>query len=267
VGISSIEWTDVVWNCIRGCVKVSPGCKNCYAETFAERWRGVPGHPYEQGFDLRLVPEKYDEPRKWKKPRKIFVNSMSDLFQDDVPEIAIYRVLGTIQATPQHTYQILTKRPERALRIFQSIKWAGWPLPNLWLGVSAENQEWADKRIPLLLQTPAAVRFVSYEPALGPVDFRAWLLPYFCPTCEARNLNRPCAVCGRECYSIPRLNQIIVGGESGPGARSINPEWATSVRDQCVDAKVPFFFKQWGGVQKKKAGRLLEGREWNEFPA
>ena len=208
---SKIEWTDATWNPVRGCVKVSPGCAHCYAETFAERFRGVPGPPYEQGFDLRLVPEKLFEPLKWKEPRRIFVNSMSDLFQDGVPDQFITDVFGVMTLAYWHTFQILTKRPARMLEylaagdhgirrqfcqlqinggtatrdVFRALdqrrrrtdnEWP-WPLPNVWLGVSVENQHFADERIPLLLQTPAAVRFISAEPLLAPVNFEPWMFP------------------------------------------------------------------------------------------
>jgi protein gp37 len=178
-----IEWTDATWNPVRGCTKVSPGCKNCYAETFAERWRGVPGHAYEQGFDLRLVPEKLDEPLRWKKPRRIFVNSMSDLFQEGVPDDLHRDVFAVMALAPQHTFQVLTKRADRMRDYCRSairVRPAGdrasvaWPLPNVWLGVSVENQHFADERIPLLLQTPAAVRFISAEPLLGSTGQRFW---------------------------------------------------------------------------------------------
>ncbi len=459
---SKIEWTDTTWNPVRGCTKISPGCKNCYAETFAERWRGIPGHPYEQGFGLRLVPEKLDEPLGWKKPRRVFVNSMSDLFQEGVPFEFVNQVFAVMAATPEHTYQILTKRADRMLqycsdpqtpfRVAKAIDafssapesseefrliagypgylasshgfiyskkrgglkrlspdigeqghmrvqlhraakltrhgdrllvhriiletfigpapsddsegrhrdgnpgnnatpnllWgdqaenradskrhgtyrrhakltaeqasdikkrhaAGetgeslarefdisatqvrniargdqwntrppfeWPLRNCWLGVSAENQQYADERIPLLLQTPASKRFVSYEPALGPVDFTDIdLYEHVLKDIGSRSIiwrnneNYPTHIKLNSLTGwnpggdkIPALDWLIVGGESGPGARRMQPEWARSVRDQCVNAGVAFFFKQWGGVQKKKAGRELDGREWNEFP-
>lgn len=236
---SKIEWTDATWNPVRGCTKVSAGCKNCYAERFAERWRGIPGHPFEQGFDLRLVPEMLDAPLHWKKPRRIFVNSMSDLFHDDVPEWYIGKVLDIVRRCPQHTFQVLTKRARRMLDVVKWIEliWANSPIrpdtvlpPNLWLGVSVENQAVADERIPLLLQVPAAVRFLSCEPLLGPLDLSKYLLDIYY---EGR------AACRG-------VHWVIAGGESGPGARPMHIYWARRLRDQCKEAGVPFFFKQWG---------------------
>ena len=301
---SDIEWTDATWNPVRGCVKVSPGCKNCYAETFAERFRGVAGHPYEQGFDPRLVPEALDAPLRWKKPRTIFVNSVSDLFGDFVPDEYLAACFGVMAATPRHTYQVLTKRADRLPR------WSGWvetrahrgawlecmltasdmipedpprrfaeetigplsgpwPLPNVWLGVSVESQKYADERIPHLLATPAAVRFLSIEPLLGPVDLTPYLRSW-CPACASHLLGgehfegRACGTC--HARTERGVGWVIVGGESGPGAREMDPAWVRSIRDQCVAAKVPFFFKQWGGVRKKLRGRLLDGRTWDEMP-
>jgi protein gp37 len=244
---SAIEWTDATWNPVRGCTKVSPGCANCYAETFAERWRGVPNHPYTQGFDLRLVPEKLDEPLKWKTPKRIFVNSMSDLFQDGVPDDFIDRVFAVMAISRKHTFQLLTKRADRmrayvlslrgdagynrleaasrnlgySLR-FQSIPMVPWPIPNVWLGVSVENQHFADERIPLLLQTPAAVRFLSCEPLLEGLDLAK---------------HRPGAL---------GLHWVIVGGESGHGARQFRLDWARSIMRQCQQADVAVFVKQLG---------------------
>ncbi len=250
---SKIEWTDTSWNPVRGCTKISPGCKNCYAETFAERWRGVPGHPYEQGFGLRLVPEKLDEPLGWKKPRRIFVNSMSDLFQAGVPFEFVDQVFAIMAATPQHTYQILTKRADRMLQYLKEMendekdmhRWQGethaelqWPLPNVWLGVSVENQQYADERIPLLLQTPAAKRFVSYEPALGPIDLQ----------------NHPMFWGGPA-----KLDWVIVGGESGPGARPFHVRWAGDVVRQCKAAATACFVKQLGGSPMEHPSQI---REW-----
>lgn len=239
---SAIEWTDATWNPVRGCTKVSPGCANCYAETFAERFRGVKGHPYEHGFDLRLVPEKLKEPLTWKKPRRVFVNSMSDLFQNDVPFAYIDKVFAVMGFASQHTFQVLTKRADRMLayvsHIAKSIKplesaardmgftftFNGlpvlpFPLRNVWLGVSVENQRFADERIPLLLQTPATIRFVSYEPALEYVNFRPW-----------RNA----------------LDWIIFGLESGNGARGGDADWGRDLIDACTDATARPFIKQLG---------------------
>ena len=260
---SAIEWTDATWNPVRGCEKVSPGCAHCYAETFAERFRGVPGHPYEQGFDLRLVPEKLTEPLSWKKPRRVFVNSMSDLFQDGVPDDFIDRVFAIMALTPQHTYQVLTKRPERmhaymnAPDVRQRVALAAakidgdpapemvvrfWPLLNVWLGVSVENQHFADERIPLLLQTPAAVRFISAEPLLGPVDLSAYL---------------PVLTIGG--VEMERwLDWVIVGGESGPKSRPFDVAWARSIIAQCKAAGVPVFVKQLGARVQIASSPLAE---------
>ena len=248
---SSIEWTDATWNPVRGCTKVSPGCKNCYAETFAERWRGIAGHPYEQGFDLRLVPEKLAEPLKWKKPRLVFVNSMSDLWHKDVPEDFIRAVYTTMAQTPQHTYQILTKRADRRREVLARWKRDGLTLreghgsvlPNVWEGVSVENQEYANERLIHLRDTPAVVRFVSYEPALGPWDPRRTY---------AGNMN---------VNALEWLNWIIVGGESGPGARSFDVEWARTVVGQCREARVACFVKQLGARPFAVEGSVA-ARNW-----
>jgi len=264
---SNIEWTDATWNPVRGCTKVSPGCKNCYAETFAERFRGVAGHPYEQGFDLRLIPEKLDEPLHWRKPRRIFVNSMSDLFQDGVDDQFISLVFATMYCSPQHTFQILTKRPERMLNYLKEMSsdpdgycfaWAHeefgslkcgpqvWPLPNVWLGVSVESQQYADERIPLLQQTPAAVRFISYEPALGPIDISDFLKSHgvIGPKKIPHARNEHCKIAG--CKHFEPLDWVIVGGESGPCSRPFNIQWARDVVQQCQLAGVSVFVKQLG---------------------
>lgn len=341
---SKIEWTDATWNPIRGCSRVSEGCRNCYAERTAARFSG-PGQPYEglaimqePGHfqsaprwtgDVRFIPELLDQPLRWKRPRKIFVNSMSDLFHEKVPIEWIAKIFNVMASATAdcgkkhkhveecwcgspHTYQILTKRPKRMLEIMRQLPEYfsenfsgdspcnlafegkhGWPLPNVWLGVSVEDQKTADERIPLLLQTPAAVRWVSYEPALGPVDFRT-----------GRGYITAVHIRG------PRVNWLVAGGESGPGARPVHPQWIRAARDQCQVAGVPFFFKQWGEwlnssqlrpaftdaeldrisfktvrrepednkpnagladlyfrVGKKRAGHLLDGVEWQEFPA
>ncbi len=235
---SAIEWTDATWNPVRGCVKVSPGCKHCYAETFAERFRGVPGHPFEQGFDLRLVPEKLEDPLRWRTPRRVFVNSMSDLFQDGVPTGYIVAVAGVMQKAHWHTYQVLTKRPERMRDLLRGdLAWLA-RLGHVWLGVSVENRRHGLPRIDALRDTPAAIRFLSIEPLLedlGPLDLRG-------------------------------IHWVIVGGESGRGARPMRQEWVVSILDQCSRARVPFFFKQWGGVRKYATGRALRGRTHDEFP-
>jgi len=236
---SAIEWTDATWNPVRGCSKISPGCTHCYAETFAERFRGVPGHPYEQGFDLRLVPDKLSEPLKWNGHRTVFVNSMSDLFHEDVPEEYIRAVVTVMQATPWHTYQVLTKRSKRLCSLLNNdLRFAG-DLANVWWGVSVEDQRHGLKRIPDLQATPATLRFLSIEPLLEDVG----PLP------------------------LDGIHWVIVGGESGHGARPMHEAWVTSILDQCRQHHVPFFFKQWGGIHKKRAGRTLRGQTFDEMPA
>ncbi|AJA43370.1 hypothetical protein VC60_gp69 [Mycobacterium phage Sbash] len=316
---TKIEWTrsddgtpGATWNPVTGCTKVSAGCDNCYAEKIAHRFAGTTAYP--NGFEVTLRPERLDQPLRWKRPRRIFVNSMSDLFHDDVPESFIGSVFDVMAKCPQHTFQILTKRHARmrslltkwatqvpddlpqykaAFRAHQGV-WAmvrQWPLPNVWLGVSTENQRSADIRIPALLDTPAAVRFISAEPLLGPIDLHADPI-------------------GKDSvFWIGHLDWVIVGGESGPGARPMHPDWARSLRDQCRIAGVPFLFKQWGEyrpvdpdipdnrctsdylvtdtavvriadhtgpapdgfatvrrVGKKRAGRELDGRTWDQYP-
>lgn len=231
---SEIEWTDATWNPVRGCTKVSPGCKFCYAETFAERFRGVPGNPFEHGFDLRLVPTALDLPRRWRAGRLVFVNSMSDLFHDEVPLEYIQRVFRVMAECPQHQFQVLTKRAERLAQLAPVLPWP----EHVWMGVSVENAAYTS-RIPLLRGVPARVRFLSIEPLLGPID----ALP------------------------LDGIHWVIVGGESGRRPRPLDPAWVRSIRDQCLRADVPFFFKQWGGRNKKAAGRTLDGREWSELPA
>jgi len=236
---TSIEWTDATWNPVTGCTKVSPGCKHCYAETFAERFRGVVGHPYEQGFDLRLWEDRLGLPRRWRKPQMVFVNSMSDLFHADVPDRFIDRVFDTMRECPWHTFQVLTKRPERMAEYLAARAWAlAETAPHIWLGTSVENQDYIG-RAAVVSGIDAAVRFLSCEPLLGPLDLRALL---------------------------GRVNWVIVGGESGPGARPMAPAWVKSIRDQCGAAAVPFFFKQWGGTNKKRAGRTLDGEVWDAMP-
>jgi len=230
---SKIEWTDATWNPVRGCTKISPGCKYCYAERFAERFRGVKGHPFEQGFDLRLVPTKVDDPLHWKKPQRIFVNSMSDLFHDQVPLEYIQSVFRVMNQADWHGEQVLTKRAERLEELSSELPWA----PHIWMGVSVENRDYL-WRIDHLRRTKAHVKFLSIEPLLSPL--------------------------GR--IDLRGIDWVIVGGESGPGARPIVGEWVRDIRNQCVKAGVAFFFKQWGGVQKKRHGRELDGRTWNEMP-
>lgn len=326
---TGIEWTDATWNPVTGCDKVSPGCDRCYAETFAERWRGTSGHYFEAGFDVRLRPDKLDLPLRWTKPRKVFVNSMSDLFHDKVPDEYIARVFAVMAYAHRHTFQLLTKRHGRMRSLLSSQRfvelfdiefykvpdWAerypdldfarpeqvvhlmDGPLSNVWIGVSAEDQKRADLRIPALLDTPAAVRFVSAEPLLGPINLRTDPIEAGSP------------------FWGSQLDWVIVGGESGPGARPMHPDWARSLRDQCLAAGVPFLFKQWGEwrwtreaddyeyeqahgdlypnakwetvspdgvvvadnipqpgfatmqrVGKKRAGRELDGRTWDQYP-
>lgn len=236
---SSIEWTDATWNPVRGCTKISPGCKHCYAETFAERFRGVKGHPYEQGFDLRLVPEKLGEPLRWRSPKMVFVNSMSDLFQDGVSDGYIVAVAQVMAHANWHTFQVLTKRADRLRKLLSTRLRPFASEPHIWWGVSVENRKYGLPRIDHLRSAPAAVRFLSVEPLLE----------------ELGPLN------------LDGIHWVIVGGESGPGARLMKKEWVLSIKDQCSAGRVPFFFKQWGGVRKSAAGRLLQGRTYDEFPS
>ncbi|HZW93397.1 MAG TPA: phage Gp37/Gp68 family protein [Candidatus Eremiobacteraceae bacterium] len=235
---SDIEWTDATWNPVRGCTKISPGCKHCYAETFAERFRGVKGHPYEQGFDLRLVPEKLTEPFLWRSPKLVFVNSMSDLFQDGVPDDYIEAVCRVMERANWHTFQVLTKRSARLSALLNGRLRFAAEQDHIWWGVSVEDQRYGLPRISDLQKAPASVRFLSIEPLL-------------------EDLGR---------FNLSGISWAIVGGESGPGARPMLEEWVISVRDQCHESRVPFFFKQWGGVRKAKYGRLLEGRTYDEYP-
>ncbi|WP_426568145.1 DUF5131 family protein [Streptomyces canus] len=338
--MTKIEWTDRTWNPVTGCTKVSPGCDHCYAETFAERWRGTAGHHFENGFDLTLRPERLELPLRWHKPSRVFLDSMFDPFHEDIPDDYLAQIFAVMAGTPQHTYQVLTKRHGRmrslltsdAFRLRVKEYYAGmkmdgllpgrplvinvWPLRNVWLGVSAENQQWADIRIPALIETPAAVRFVSCEPLLGRLDLSRWLRPV--PDCghvtpEDGTCRHPEAFtpeCHRwaDCPARQQpdnwhgLDWVIVGGESGPKARPMHPQWAREIRDDCDVAGVSFFFKQWGEwvpsgaivirsrpeprsllvgdpvdeaghreeirrVGKKTAGRLLDGRTHNDFPS
>jgi len=235
---STIEWTDATWNPVRGCTKVSPGCKHCYAETFAERFRGVPAHPYEQGFDLRLVPEKLAEPLRWSSPKTVFVNSMSDLFHEGVGDEYIEQVVRVMQLANWHTYQVLTKRSERLRDLLASRLEFASGLGHVWWGVSVEDRKYGVPRIAHLRDTAAAMRFLSVEPLLedvGKLDLKG-------------------------------IHWVIVGGESGAGARPMKEEWVTSIREQCRACRVPFFFKQWGGVRKAEHGRDLDGRTFDEMP-
>ena len=235
---SAIEWTDATWNPVRGCTKISPGCKHCYAETFAERFRGVKGHPYEQGFDLRLVPDKLPEPLRWTTSRVVFVNSMSDLFHEDVPDEYIVAVARVMALGNWHTYQVLTKRVERMRALLAGRLAFAAKQPHVWWGVSVEDRRYGLPRVAELQATPAMVRFLSVEPLLedlGTVD-------------------------------LSGIHWVIVGGESGPGARPLRLEWVQSIRTQCEGGGVPFFFKQWGGVRKSRGGRKLNGRTYDDRP-
>lgn len=235
---TSIEWTNATWNPVRGCTKISPGCKHCYAERFAERFRGVKGHPYEQGFDLRLVPEKLLEPLKWKVSKRIFVNSMSDLFHSAVPDHFVMRVTETMVRANWHTYQVLTKRSGRMSNLLTGALRVAASQRHIWWGVSVEDRAHGLPRLEHLRSSPAEVRFLSIEPLLedlGSID-------------------------------LTGISWVIVGGESGPGARPLHRDWVVSIREQCRSAKVPFFFKQWGGPQKSKLGRILDGQTYDEYP-
>lgn len=306
---TAIEWADRVWNPTTGCDRVSPGCDHCYAMTMAKRLKGMGSAKYQRdgdprtsgpGFGVSVHPDTLGLPLKWRKPQRIFVNSMSDLFHDAVPDDYIRDVFAIMAAAPRHTFQVLTKRHARMRNLLSDVKfqhrvrakvpfvgddpylhrhWNIWPLPNVWLGCSAENQQWADIRIPALLDTPAAVRWVSAEPLLGPLDLSRFL--------ESDD----------EKYDVPSLNWVVVGGESGHNDRPMHLEWPRSIRDQCAAAGVPFLFKQWGEtvplgqmtdaayqrwddrhacddyppeslwrVGKKAAGRLLDGRTHDEYP-
>jgi protein gp37 len=236
---STIEWTDATWNPVRGCTKISPGCKHCYAERFAERFRGVKGHAFEQGFDLRLVPEKLAEPLKWGTPRKVFVNSMSDLFHEGVPVEYIGKVCEVMRMADWHTFQVLSKRSERMRDLLNGplSEFAG--LGNVWWGVSVEDQRFGLPRIDHLRQVRAAkLRWLSIEPLL-------------------EDLGR---------FSLKGTGWVVVGGESGPGARPMEADWVRHIQELCVDEGVPFFFKQWGGVFKGKSGRELDGQTYDDYP-
>jgi protein gp37 len=230
---SSIEWTESTWNPVTGCTKISPGCKNCYAERMAYRLQAMGSPSYANGFELTTHEHILERPFQWKRPQMIFVNSMSDLFHQDVPLDFIQKVFDVMRRASWHTFQVLTKRSERLLELNQEIDWPA----NVWMGVSVENRDYTF-RIDHLEQTSAQVKFLSLEPLLGP-------LPHL---------------------DLHRIDWVIVGGESGPGARPIEEEWVTAIRDQCLRFDVPFFFKQWGGVRKKRNGRKLRGRTWDEMP-
>lgn len=230
---SSIEWTEATWNPLTGCTKVSAGCKHCYAERMAKRLKAMGSPNYQNGFKLTLQPQMLNVPYTWRKPRKVFVNSMSDLMHPDVPDEYIVNVFEVMNDNLQHRFQLLTKRPERLASIEHLVNWTA----NIWMGVTVENDRFLS-RVDLLRDCGAEVKFLSLEPLLGPLSDLA----------------------------LNEIDWAIVGGESGPKARPMEAWWATELRDKCVDASVPFFFKQWGGVQKHRHGRLLEGREWNQIP-
>ena len=234
---SAIEWTDATWNPVTGCTKITAGCDNCYAARFSERWRGIPGHPFENGFDLTLRLERMGQPLAWKRSRMIFVNSMSDLFHKEVPRTFIDQVFDTMEKADWHVFQVLTKRSSLMRDYLKSRYRTASPPAHIWLGVSVEDGRSAS-RIAHLRQAPAAVRFLSVEPligAVGPVD-------------------------------LTGIHWVIAGGESGPGARPMKIDWAREIRDHCAEQNVAFFFKQWGGIRPKTGGRDLDGREWNELP-
>jgi protein gp37 len=275
---SAIEWTEATWNPVTGCDRVSVGCDHCYALTLARRLKAMGNPRYQNdgrsrtsgpGFGVTLHPDKLNEPLRWKRPRTVFVNSMSDLFHPDVPSEFVASVFAVMEAAHWHQFQVLTKRPRRMAHLLNDSSWRElvnegadrslrhpreWPLPNVWLGTSIENQAWADQRVPLLLRAPAMVRFLSCEPLLGPIDLRAHL---------------PLSLLGDHRHTDADgslLHWVIVGGESGPGARQMELEWAIEIRDVCLQAGVPFFFKQWGGRTPKAGGRSLDGRTWDELP-
>ena len=257
---SRIAWTDATWNPVTGCSRVSPGCAHCYAERLSHRfgWTTRPWTARHALANVQLHPDRLRQPLRWRHPRRVFVNSMSDLFHEQVPDAFLDQVFAGMALAPQHVFQVLTKRPRRAAawwmdpvrcaRITAAVAALAerplaaplpWPLPHVWLGVSAEDQRRAAERLPILTALPAAVRFVSCEPLLGPVDLQPWL---------------------------DRLDWVIAGGESGPGARPCDPDWVRALRDQCAAAGVPFFFKQWGGPRPDPEPPLLDGRAWAEIP-
>jgi protein gp37 len=234
---SAIEWTDATWNPVTGCTKISAGCDHCYAERFSERFRGTPGHPFEFGFDLTLRPGRLEQPLRWREPRMIFVNSMSDLFHKDIPQEFIGRVFDTMERANWHTFQVLTKRSSLMRDFLRKRYGSGRGPVHMWFGVSVEDGT-KMSRIRHLRDAPAGIRFLSIEPLIGPMG--------------------PLDLSG--------IAWVIVGGESGPGARSMKGDWVREIRDQCKRAKVAFFFKQWGGLRPKSGGRKLDRREWNKFP-
>lgn len=230
---TTIEWTQATWNPVTGCDKVSPGCAHCYAETFAERWRGIQGHPYEQGFDLRLWPDRLELPLSWKRPRLIFVNSMSDVFHERIPFEFVQKIFAVMERADWHVFQLLTKRHERMAELAPKLRWP----PNVWMGVSIENERCVG-RADALRSVPAAVRFISAEPLLGPL----------------------------ESLDLQGIDWVIAGGESGPRHRPVNIEWLRDIRDRCLEADIAFFFKQWGGRTSKAGGRVLDGQQLSAMP-
>lgn len=234
---SAIEWTDATWNPVTGCTKITRGCDNCYAARFSERFRGVAGHPFSSGFDLTLRPERLDQPLEWSRPRMIFVNSMSDLFHKDIPESFVDRVFNTMEAADWHTFQVLTKRSS-LMRTYLRKRYDGKRGPlHIWCGASVEDRQ-AASRIVHVRTCAAGIRFLSIEPLIGSVGQ----------------------------VDLTGIDWVIAGGESGPRARPIELGWVREVRDQCIAQRVAFFFKQWGGLRPKSGGRVLDGREWNDFP-
>lgn len=231
---SGIEWTETTWNPVTGCSKVSPGCAHCYAERMANRLRAMGVRKYGQGFEVAVHDDALDEPLRWRQPRLVFVNSMSDLFHPSVPAAFIEAVFATMNEAPRHTFQVLTKRPERVSSLEGQLRWT----PNIWLGVTIESEQWLARLGPLAA-TGARTRFLSLEPLLGPLPG----------------------------LTLTGIDWVIAGGESGPGARPMRPAWVRAIRDTCVRSNVPFFFKQWGGVYKKRTGRTLDGRTWDQMPA
>jgi protein gp37 len=234
---TQIEWTDATWNPVTGCSKITRGCDFCYAERFSERFRGVPRHPFEHGFDLTLRPERLRQPLCWREPRRVFVNSMSDLFHKEIPKSFIDSVFDTMEEANWHTFQVLTKRSPLLVKYLRGRYRTSLAPSHIWLGVSVEDAKNA-VRLKHLRTAQASTKFVSFEPLLGPVGT----------------------------IDLTGIDWAIVGGESGPGARPMMEEWADEIRDQCRAAKVAFFFKQWGGIRPKSGGRLLRGREWNQYP-
>lgn len=236
--ISTIEWTDSTWNPTRGCSKVSPGCKNCYAERFANRFKGVKGHPYEKGFEIRTARDKLYEPIKWQTSKKIFVNSMSDLFHEKIEDDYIKKVFQVMSVADWHIFQVLTKRPERMKKLFDTKLKEFSRMKHIWLGVSVENKKHGVPRIDILRNSNVPLRFLSVEPLI-------------------EDLGK---------INLKKIDWVIVGGESGPGAREIKKEWVISIHEQCIKKEIPFFFKQWGGVQKGQNGRKIDKKTYDEFP-